>query len=127
MCDPTKQGVIQDQNHAENASASFYKKRKKRDGYYKTSGSYLILVVPEPGRVMPVSNNQSLKLTMTLTYYSGSWLKFASLMYATAYFFNVKQPRNGKTKEVDMVFYLDSIRWIRKSRSRRVEINELHP
>jgi hypothetical protein len=41
MCDPTKQGVIQDQNHAENASASFYKKRKKRDGYYKTSGSYM--------------------------------------------------------------------------------------
>jgi hypothetical protein len=30
MCDPTKQGVIQDQNHAENASASFYKKRKKK-------------------------------------------------------------------------------------------------
>jgi hypothetical protein len=26
-------------------------------------------------------------------------------MYATAYFFNVKQPRNGKTKEVDMVFF----------------------
>jgi hypothetical protein len=90
--------------------------------------------VPEPGRLMPFSNNQSLKLTITkhLTDY-WLWLIFlevgwSALPWCTQQTTSLtSNSRNGKTKEVDMVFYLDSIRWIWKSRSRRVEINELHP
>jgi hypothetical protein len=38
---------------------------KKEKGITRRPGLICILVVPEPGRVMPVSNNQSLKLTIT--------------------------------------------------------------
>jgi hypothetical protein len=43
---------------------------KKETGYYKTSGSYLILVVPEPGRVMPVSNNQKKAFVIAAGFHS---------------------------------------------------------
>jgi hypothetical protein len=73
--------------------------------------------VPEPGRLMPFSNNQSLKLTITkhLTDY-WLWLIFlevgwSALPWCTQQTTSLtSNSRNGKTKEVDMVFYLDSIR-----------------